>query len=227
MARNTDTGRRRALRALPTLLAACAVLALPAGAAAHAVVQPGASRPADLQRYTVTIPNEGGSPTTEVALKVPTGVDFLLAERQAGWKVSNQAQDASHTLRWSGGTIPPNFYATFHFIARNPVKAGPIEWKIIQTYADGKAQRWIGPPDSEEPAARTEISETAPQQDVVAVNGGNASAQASPGPATDAGSQDGDDDDGSDVLLIALAGAALVAAVAALIVALRGRPRPA
>jgi uncharacterized protein YcnI len=226
---STGAGRGRALRrALPALLAACASLAVPASAGAHAVVQPSASRPADLQRYTMTIPNEASTPTTQVALRVPEGIDFLLAEQQPGWKVQPRREGGRITeLRWTGGSIPRDFFGTFHFIARNPVSAGPIDWKIVQTYTD-KVQRWIGPPGSEEPAARTDISESASQQDVVAVNGGNASPKASPAAAADGGSQDEDeDDDGSDALPIALAAAALVAAVAALIVALRGRRRPA
>jgi uncharacterized protein YcnI len=220
-----NNGRGRALRrAFPAALAVAA-LAVPSSAAAHAVVQPSVSRPADLQRYTVTIPNEGGSATTAVALKVPEGIDFLLAEKEAGWKVSNQAVDASRTLRWSGGSIPVNFFATFHFIARNPVKAGPIDWKIVQTYADGKAQRWIGPPDSEEPAARTDIRDGAPAQDVVAVNGGEASQQAAaPASGAASASSEEEDDDGTDWIPIALGGVALAVAVVALVAA---RRRPA
>ena len=52
----------------------------PASAAAHAVVQPSASRPADLQRYTLTVPNERGVPTISVKLQVPDGIDFFLVE---------------------------------------------------------------------------------------------------------------------------------------------------
>jgi len=219
------TGRGRALqRALPAVLAVGAALALPALAGAHAVVQPSASRPADLQRYTVTIPNEGSSPTTEVALKIPQGIDFLLTEKQGGWTVSNKAQDASRTVRWSGGSIPPNFFASFQFIARNPVKAGPIEWKIVQTYADGKAQRWIGPAGSEEPAARTEITESAPQVDVVNVEeggSGQSGAGQNAGTATAGQAKADDDDDGTDWVPIALGAVALVVAVAALVMARR------
>jgi len=215
-------GRGRALRrALPAVLAALASLVVPAAAGAHAVVQPGASRPADLQRYTVTIPNEGNSATTEVALKVPAGIDFLLAEKQPGWKVSNQ----SKALRWSGGSIPPRFYQAFHFIARNPVRTGPIDWKIVQTYADGHVQRWIGPPDSDEPAAVTDIRENAPAQDVVAVNGGEASQQnAAPASGATSASNEEEDGDGTDWIPITLGAVALAVSVFALIAA---RRRPA
>jgi uncharacterized protein YcnI len=188
------------------------------------VVQPSASRPADLQRYTMTIPNEGSTPTTQVAVRVPEGIDFLLAEQQPGWKVEPRREGGRITeLRWTGGSIPRDFFGTFHFIARNPVSAGPIDWKIVQTYTD-KVQRWIGPPGSEEPAARIDISETAPQQDVVAVNGGNTSKQASPATATEP-EKEGDAE--SNALPIALAAAALVAAIAALITALRSRRKRA
>ena len=102
------------------------------------------------------------------------------------------------------------------------MKASPIEWKIVQTYADGKAQRWIGPAGSEEPAARTEISDGAPRQDVVNVEEGgtqNSSGQSS-GAATAAQSQE-EDDDGTDWVPIALGAVALVVSAAALFVARR------
>ena len=52
-------------------LALLAALLLAAPAAAHVTVQPAASRPGDLQRYTVLVPNEEDSPTTSVAMRVP------------------------------------------------------------------------------------------------------------------------------------------------------------
>ena len=66
----------------------------------------------------------------------------------------------------AGNRIPPDQYDSFQFIARNPVREGELEWKVIQRYTDA-TDRWIGPPDSENPAARTTISETATPVDAI------------------------------------------------------------
>ena len=60
--------------------------ALAPAAASHSIVLPFSSRPADLQLYTVVVPTEDDAPTTEVALKVPEGIDFLLVKETPGWR---------------------------------------------------------------------------------------------------------------------------------------------
>ena len=199
--------------------------ALPAGAAAHAIVGPAASRPADLQRYTLTGPNEGTTPTVEVDVKVPAGVSFFLAEDAPSWQARvERSGDQIDVVRFTGGTIAPGFFATFHFIARNPVREGELVWKVKQVYAGGRVVLWAGGPGSDTPASVTRISEAAPVGDVVDVVGGK-QAVATPGTASTpvetpaaaaAGRRDG--------LTLGLAAAGLVAGRAALgLVALRGR----
>jgi periplasmic copper chaperone A len=222
-----QTGRGGALRrALPAVLATAAVLAVPTSAWAHAVVQPGTSRPADLQRYSLTVPSESPQPTVEVSMQVPDGIDFLLVQNQAGWKVTTTRRgDRIAVVRWSGGRITKDHFETFQFIARNPVRTGPIDWKVVQTYTD-QTVRWIGPPGSNSPAARIEISESAPRVDVVNVEEGGSEqgdAAQTGATATDDGGEE-DDDDGTDWIPIALGAVALVVSVAALIIA---RRRPA
>ncbi len=39
-----------------------------------------------------------------------------------------------------------------------------MSWKAIQTYSDGTSVRWVGPPESEEPAAVTVVDADAPLQ---------------------------------------------------------------
>ena len=115
------------------------------GAAAHVTVQPAASRPADLQRYRVIVPNEKSTATVGVDLKLPAGVTFALAEQVSGWRVKVvKSGSAISELRWRGGPVPPGGYAELRFIARNPVKVGRVQWKALQRYADGSVVRWIG-----------------------------------------------------------------------------------
>ena len=82
------------------------------------------SRPADLQLYTVVVPTEDDAPTTEVALKVPEGIDFLLVKETPGWEVKiERANDRIDVIRWLGSS-PPDQFAEFRLIARNPILEG-------------------------------------------------------------------------------------------------------
>ena len=159
---------------LVTLVAAVAVaLIASAVASAHAIVLPAASRPADLQRYTLTVPNERDVPTISVALQVPAGISFFLVETAPGWTVSIHKTDGHvAVVRWTGGAIPVDGFATFRVLARNPIAAVPISWKVLQGYAGGEIVRWIGSPDSDTPAPVTEITEQAVPTDVIDVQGG-------------------------------------------------------
>jgi uncharacterized protein YcnI len=148
-------------------------------AGAHAIVRPGASRPAEFQEYTLTVPTERDQPTVGVVLKVPEGITFLLVENTPGWTAKIvRRNDRIDEIHWSGGTIPPDFFGTFRLIARNPVAEGEIAWRILQLYEGGETVRWIGGPDSASPAARTDITESAVPVDVVNVTSGRPSPQA-------------------------------------------------
>jgi uncharacterized protein YcnI len=220
----TWSNRERALRrALPAILVATACWTWAPAAHGHAVIQPTTSRPAEQQVYTLTIPSERDSAVVSVALQVPPDIDSLLVEDKPGWNAQLQREgDRITVVRWSGGRIAPDHYDTFRFIARNPVRAGELEWKVIQRYTDA-TDRWIGPADSEQPAPRTNITEQASPQDVINTESGTVESQ--PGgaetPAADTGGGDGD----SNTVPIVLGAVALVAALAALGIALAGRRR--
>ena len=201
-------------------LALLAALLLAAPAAAHVTVQPAASRPGDLQRYTVFVPNEEDSPTTSVAMRVPEGVDFLLVEAAAGWDARVVRRgDVISEIRWTGGDVPPGGYAELHFLARNPVEQGAVAFPAVQTYGSGSVARWIGPADGDNPAPRVELSETATPVDVVSTHG--EAQPAEPGPATAARAPEAASSRDGLTLGVAIAG--LVAALGALGVTLLRR----
>ncbi len=159
------------------LLAATAVTAagaLAPAASSHSIVLPFSSRPADLQLYTLVVPTEADSPTTEVALKVPEGIDFMLVKEAPGWQVKiERRNDRIDVVRWTG-SAPPDSFAEFGLIARNPILEGDLPWRITQTYGNGDVVRWIGPPGSEFPASVTKLSEAADPVDVATgLNGGD------------------------------------------------------
>jgi uncharacterized protein YcnI len=220
----STSNRERALRrALPAIFVVFLWASAPA-AHGHAVVQPTASRPAEQQVYTLTVPNERDSDVVSVAVQVPPDIDSLLVEEKQGWSARLQREgDRVAVVRWSGGRIGSDQYDTFRFIARNPVQAGELEWKVIQGYTDA-TDRWIGPPDSEQPAARTTISEQATPQDVINTEEGGAASQESPGEAAITEGDGGGGGDSNTVPII-LGVVALVAALAALGVALTARRR--
>jgi hypothetical protein len=85
-------------------------------------------------------------------------------------------------LRWSGADVRPDGYAALYFIARNPVRVGPIAWKALQRYSDGSVVRWIGSTDSDTPAPVTTLSEDTLPVDVVSTHG--ESEPAVPAPAS-------------------------------------------
>ena len=193
----------------------------------HSIVLPFSSRPADLQLYTVVVPTEADSPTTEVALKVPEGIDFLLVKESPGWKVKTERRnDRIDVIRWTG-SAPPDSFAEFGLIARNPILEGDLPWRITQTYGNGEVVRWIGPPGSEFPASVTKLSETAEPVDVATgLNGGDVPGS---GGASEAGgaTTDADEADSSDTIARAGAGAALLLGLGAVGGLLIGRRRGA
>ncbi len=191
------------------------------GAAAHVTLQPSTGRPADLQRYRVIVPNERESEaTTGLDLRMPAGIAFALVEASPGWRTQIVKRgSAIAELRWRSGRVPPGGYAELHFIARNPVRTGALQWKALQRYDDGSVARWIGSPSSDQPAPMTRLSESATPVDVVSTHGesgaGAGAADEPAAPADDAGGRDG--------LTLGLAIAALALAAAALGLAVRRR----
>lgn len=213
-------------------LALLAVLAVAAGvitpaAAGHSIVLPFSSRPADLQLYTVIVPTETDAATREVAVKVPEGVDFLLVKETPGWKVKvERRNDRIDVIRWTG-TAPPDQFAEFRLIARNPIQEGDLSWKITQTYADGETVRWIGAPGTDHPASVTTLSESAQPVDVATgLNGGGSSPTGTEVVAAGATAQVAEGGDSSDTLARLGVAAALVLGVVAIggLVVTRRRP---
>jgi uncharacterized protein YcnI len=220
--------RRSAARGFAVLVAclACVAIAAPL-ASAHSIVLPSASRPADFQQYTVTVPTERDVPTVEIDLKIPEGIGFLIVEEAPGWKTQViRRNDRIDEIRWTGSEIPPDYYASFRFIARNPVAEGEITWRIVQRYKGGEAVRWIGGPDSDEPAARTTITESAVPVDVVDTVSGKAKPVTTATGTGEAGeTAEGSGRDGLTLAIAAGAAGGGVLALAFALLAWRGTRR--
>ena len=200
-----------------------------APAAAHVQVRPATAAPEDAVLFEVMVPNERENRTVALELAVPEGVLPFSYEDTPGWRrtLTLNPNQSIRSIVWRG-RLRADGFARFGFLASTPPQEGEIAWKAVQTYADGRKVRWIEPPDGEQPAPVTMVSERFPRQDA----GGEAPGEASSGqaetpaePQTEMAADGSRESSGSDTTARWLAAAALAAALAALALALLRRPR--
>jgi len=182
-------------------------------AGAHVQVAPTEAAPNDAVKFTVLVPGERAPHWTKrVVLKVPRGVLPYSFEATPGWsRHLILAKDHSvDRVVWDGHLAPDGF-VEFSFLAATPPKPDVLSWKALQLYNDGDVVRWIGSPNSEEPAPRTTVKAGVPLQNAGGEGASGAAVAGTPAPDTG-----GDPSGGDDWLARGLALAALVAALAAL-----------
>ena len=208
-------GFRRWFLALLFALAATVTVAVPA--AGHVQVTPSVIAPADPVLFTVLVPGETEFGTVKVELKIPPDIFPFSYEDIPGWnrKVVSKANGMPDRIVWTGEAAPDGL-VRFNFLAGTPERATEITWKAIQTYSDGKEVAWIGPPNSEEPAAVTVVSTDALRQNAGGEGGQADPAEggANPESGGQSANQDHEHDDwlgrGLGLLAVLLAGWALV-----------------
>jgi uncharacterized protein YcnI len=217
-----------AARVLAAALA-CLGLVLAVGtprAAAHIDVRPTTAAPDDAVLFEVLVPNEREERTVQVELAVPANVIPFSYENTPGWRrtLTLNPNQSIRSIVWRG-RLPADGFSRFGFLASTPPREGQIQWKSIQTYEDGRKVRWIEPPDGENPAAVTTVSERFPRQDAGGEAAGGAETPSGPSQGAADTQTDESSEDGSDGTARWLAAAALVAALASLAIALlRRRP---
>jgi len=202
-------------------LALFGVLALmaPASAGAHVTLQPSEAAAGDFTALDVRVPNErDDSGTTKVDVQFPPGFVFASYQPVPGWsvkvqmeklakpitshgeKITEQVAQMTWTADGAKDAIGPGQFLDLPISVQIPGEAGDtLTFKALQTYENGEVVRWIGAPDSEEPA---------PQVAVTAGDEGHAAA-----PVEDDEAESDDSDDGGDGLAIA----ALIVSVLALL----------
>jgi uncharacterized protein YcnI len=224
----------RAPRSLTAALICMGVVLLAAPlAAAHVQVRPTTAAPEDAVLFEVMVPNERENRTVSLELAVPEGVLPFSYEETPGWRrtLTLNPNQSIRSIVWRG-TMPSDGFTRFGFLASTPPGEGEIVWKAVQTYDDGRKVRWIEPPDGEQPAAVTTVSERFPRQDA----GGEAPGEASSGepqaPAEAAAEPEAMGDEmegldgsgGSDTTARWLAAGALAAALLSLVLVVLRRP---
>lgn len=198
-------------------LIAALALAAPPGAGAHVTLQPSEAAAGDYTVLDVRVPNErDDSATTKVDVQFPDGFVFASYQPVAGWSVKVQMGKlaepiTSHgeeiteqvsRMTWTADSdkagIQPGQFQDFPISTQIPGEAGvALTFKALQTYDNGEVVRWIGAPNSDEPA---------PQVTVTAGEAHGAAAEAD----SDESPADSDSDGSSDSASKGLGIAALI-----------------
>jgi uncharacterized protein YcnI len=118
----------------------------PASLGAHAVVQPAEAPPGAYQRYVLRVPTEREVATTRVEIRFPADVTVVSFADVPGWELEVVTDSAGRIVgaAWTG-TLPPQRFVEFPFVAVNPREDVTIAWPVTQTYAGGEVVEWIGP----------------------------------------------------------------------------------
>jgi uncharacterized protein len=181
-------------------------LALPAAASAHVSLHPNEVPAGSFATLDIRVPNETESAeTVKLAVQVPPGFLDISTEYMPGWtskvltsKLAKPVQtddgEVTEQVReiiWTGdgkqGLIPPGQFLNFPISTEIPGKAGEeLTFKVLQYYDSGEVVRWIGGPNSEEPAPKIDVTaEGGVLQDVA----GSETAPPSPGASSPEGSE--------------------------------------
>lgn len=215
-----------------------ASLALAPVASAHVTLQPEEVPAGGFTRLDVRVPTErDDASTTKVEVQLPPGFLFVSTEPVPGWdakvikrkldkpveqfgeQISEEVGQISFTAKGGAAGIGPGEFQDFGLSVSVPDKAGAtLAFKAVQTYSSGEVVRWIGPPDSEEPAPQVKLAAAEAE--------GGASEPVANEQSTPPAESGGDDDSSNTLAIIALvvAIAGLAAGVLALLAA-RGRSR--
>jgi periplasmic copper chaperone A len=172
--------RRKEAMKLTTTLALLAALALaaPAGAGAHVTLQPEEAAAGDFTVLDVRVPNErDDAATTKVDVQFPPGFVFASYQPVPGWSVQvgmekldkpltshgEEITEQVSRMTWTAGDsagIQPGQFLDFPVSVQIPGEAGDtLTFKALQTYDNGEVVRWIGAPESEEPAPQVTVTE--------------------------------------------------------------------
>jgi uncharacterized protein YcnI len=164
---------------------AIAALCLAPAAQAHVTVQPGSVPAGGFARLDVRVPNERDNAATQkVELKMPGGFIFVSYEPVPGWstvvkkkslaepieshgeQITEQVDSVTWTANDPSAAIQAGQFEDFGLSVGVPESAqegDTLTFPAIQTYDNDEVVRWIGAPDSEEPAS--EVSVTAPEEE--------------------------------------------------------------
>ena len=146
------------IRVRPLRAALLALLA-PATLLAHAVVHPDVAPPGAYQKYVLRVPTERDVPTTRIEIRFPDAITVVSFADVPGWEIEVRTDEAGGIVGaiWTG-TLPPQRFVEFPFVAVNPREETTLTWPVVQTYEGGEVVEWFGPEGSDAPASITRIA---------------------------------------------------------------------
>ena len=222
-----QSGRANDCKTIPVLVAAAALVAVPA-AWGHVTVNPNQVPAGSEARFDVRVPNEEQSAdTTKLTVQFPEGVNFVSFQPKAGWTRTvtmkklakpvtsddGTVTERVATVSWSGGKIAPGEFDEFGFSATVPDTAGAVlVFPTVQTYSNGKVVHWVGNASADEPAPRVTLTAAASGDHMTTTTTAAAS------------SSDSSDNSRANVALV-LGAVGLAAGIAALGFVVAGRRR--
>ena len=115
---------------------------VPSIASAHAVVFPKRSTHGAYEKYVLRVPNEKDVATTRVEIRFPAGLRVVSFVDVAGWQLEEIRDSANAVIGavWTG-SLPPERFVEFPFVAVNPKDDAQLVWPAYQTYASGEKVR--------------------------------------------------------------------------------------
>lgn len=218
--------------------ATAALLALAPVSSAHVTLQPEELPAGGFTRLDVRVPTErDNASTTKVEVLFPPGFLSVSTEPVPGWdakivkrkldkpveqfgeQIREEVGQVTFTANGEAAGIGPGEFQDFGLSLSVPDKAGStLMFKAVQTYSSGEVVRWIGPPDSEQPAPQVQLAAAEP--------GGGASEPANEEQAAAPAESGGDDDSSNTLAIIALVvGVAGLATGVMALLTRRGRRR--
>ncbi|MEU8075398.1 YcnI family protein [Catellatospora citrea] len=234
-------GARARWRAAVVTVAAAAMVGLSAvPAAAHVTVNPKEATVGGYARLTFRVPNEKDNASTvkvevalpedapfaSVSIKPTPGWTVVVEKRKLATPIKNhdtEITEAASKITWTAdaaSAVKPGQFQEFDVSAGPVPEVSQVVFKALQTYSDGDVVRWI-----DEPKPGEEAEHPAPVLKVVPKPAAAASPAAPAGNSASGGTPASSD--GGNGWPLGLSIAALVVALAALGLALRGKPTAA
>jgi periplasmic copper chaperone A len=237
--------RNTPMRRLAFSVALLFSLVLPATAGAHVSLHPNEVPTGSFATLQIRVPNESeNANTTKLAVQFPPGFLDVSAEYMPGWSAKVlteklakpvQTDDGEVTegvkeIIWTGhgeqGKIPPGQFLAFPISTEIPGKAGEeLAFKTLQYYDNGEVIRWIGGPESEQPAPQIDVTaEGGVLQDVAGSETAPPAAGSSSGAEAESqssGSSDNGDSEGLAIVALIVGALGLLAGGAALLLSRR------
>jgi uncharacterized protein len=200
------------MRRIAIAVALVGLLAMPGLAEAHVSLHPNEVPTGSFATLQIRVPNESeNANTVKLAVQFPPGFLDVAPEYMPGWSAKvvtaklpkpvktddGEVTEGVKETVWTGhgeqGKIPPGQFLSFPISTVIPGKAGEeLAFKTLQYYDDGEVVRWIGGPESEQPAPQIDVTaEGGVLQDVAG------SETAPPAPGGSAGEEAESQSDGS------------------------------